>query len=43
MIYPFPNFNIYIVEVWKEISNFIPHLLGMWLFIHAAIKVNLCL
>ena len=23
--HPFPNFNRYIAEVWKWISNFIPH------------------
>ena len=38
--YPFPNFNNATVEVWKWISNFTPHsLLGMWLFVHAGIKL----
>ena len=28
IIYPFPNFNGATVEVWKWISNFIPHFIG---------------
>ena len=34
---PFPNFN---VKFWEWISKFIPHYTGMWLLIHAVIKVN---
>ena len=26
--YPFPNFNSTVIEVWKLISNFIPHFTG---------------
>ena len=25
IIYPFPYFNAYIVEIWQWVSNFIPH------------------
>ena len=28
------------LQAWDWISNFIPHLLGMWLLTHALIKVN---
>ena len=38
--YPFPNFNGYTVEVWEWISNLSHVLLGMWLLIHAEIKVK---
>ena len=41
--YSFPIFNGTTVEAWEWISNFIPHLLGMWLLIHAGVKANLCL
>ena len=30
------------IEVWKWISNFFPHFVGMWLLIHAGIKDNTC-
>ena len=44
LTFPFPNFNGATVEVWEWISNFIPHFpgQGMWLLIHAGIKVNPC-
>ena len=32
--YPFTNVNGAIIEVWEWLSNFIPHLTGMWLLIH---------
>ena len=35
--YPFLNVNGATVEVWEWISNFIPHLLGMRLLVHAGI------
>ena len=38
--YPFLKFNSATVEVQEWISNFIPYLLSMWLFIHVGIKVN---
>ena len=41
--YLLPNFNGATVEVWEWISKFIPHLLGIWLFIHAGIKFSPCL
>ena len=34
------TFNGSTDEVWKWISNFIHTLLGVWLLIHAEIKVN---
>ena len=40
--YPFPNFNDRIVEFWESMSNFIPHFLGVWLFVHTGIKVKPC-
>ena len=40
--YPFPNFNGAAVDVWERISNFILHLLGMRLLVHAGIKVKPC-
>ena len=30
IIYPFPNFNDYTVEVWKWISHFIPYFIMEW-------------
>ena len=39
---PFSYFNGKTVEVMESISNFIPHLMSMWLIIHDAIKVNPC-
>ena len=39
--YPSSNFKVAAIEVWEWIDNFIAHLLGMWLLIHAGIKVNL--
>ena len=39
IIYTFQNFNGATVEVWEWISNLIPHLLDMWLLIHAGIKL----
>ena len=27
IVYPFPNFTRYTVEVWESLSNFIPHFL----------------
>ena len=39
IIYPFPNLNIWTVEVWDLISNSFHTLLGMWSFIYAEIKV----
>ena len=38
--YPFLNFNGCTVEVQEWISNFIPHILGMKLLIHAGIRVD---
>ena len=35
--YPFLKFNGTAVEVWKWISNFIPHFGGMGLLIHAGL------
>ena len=40
--YPFANFNGCTFEVRQWISNFITHFMGMWLLIHAGIKVNPC-
>ena len=40
--YPFLNFNGVTVEVKELISNSIPHFTGVWLLIHAGIKVNTC-
>ena len=40
--FPIPNFNGTTVEVWEWINNFIMHFTGMWLFIHANIKVKPC-
>ena len=40
--YPFPNFNGCTVEAWEWISNFTTLFTGMWLVIHAGIKVNPC-
>ena len=37
--YPYPNFNGCTSDVWEVISSHI--LLGVWLLIHAGIKVNL--
>ena len=37
--YPFPNFNGCTIEVLEWINNFISRWLGMWLLIHAGIKV----
>ena len=39
IIYQFPNFKGYTVEVWERISYFIPHLL-MDVLIHAGFKVD---
>ena len=39
--YPFSKFKGSTIEVWEWISNFIPYFTGMWLLIHAGIKVNL--
>ena len=39
--YPFPNFNGYTVEVWEWWVISSHTLLGMWLLIHAGIKVEL--
>ena len=38
--YPFPNFNGYAVDVWGWVRNLSYTLLGLWLLIHAGIKVN---
>ena len=38
--YPFPNFSRAAVEIWEWIINFVLHLTGVWLFIHADMKVN---
>ena len=38
--YPFPNINAATVEVWKWINNFFLHFTGMWLLIHARMKLN---
>ena len=38
--YPFPDFNGGSVEVWEQISNFIPNIFGMWSLIQAGIKVK---
>ena len=38
--YPFSNFNGATPEISEWISNFMPTLLYMWLFIHACIKVK---
>ena len=38
----FPNFNGCPIAVWEWISIFIRTLLGVWLIIHAGIKVNPC-
>ena len=40
--YPFLNFNGATVEVKEWISNFILHFTGVWLLIHAGIKVKPC-
>ena len=37
--YPFPNFNGATVEVFELIGDFIPHFTGIWLLIHAGIKL----
>ena len=42
IIYLFPNFNGPTVEVWEWIIISSHTLLGMWLVIHAEIKVNPC-
>ena len=39
--YPFPNFSGATVEDWEWMNDFIHILPGMWLLIHAGIKVNL--
>ena len=36
----FPNFNGCTIEAWEWISNYTHTLLGMWLLIHAVIRVN---
>ena len=36
------HFNGATIEVWKWISNFIPHLIMGEIAIHAGIKVNPC-
>ena len=38
--YPFQNFNVATVEVWKMIGNFIHTLQDMWLLIQGGMKVN---
>ena len=40
IIHPVPNFNSAAIIVWEDISP--QTLLGMWLRIHAGIKVNPC-
>ena len=40
--YPFPNFNGGTIDVWKWVSNFIPHFTGHVMLIHNAIKVKPC-
>ena len=42
IMFPSLNFNSCTIEVWKWISDSSHSLLGMWLLIHAGIKVNLC-
>ena len=39
-LYPFPNLNLTIVEVYG--CNFIPHFAGHLIIIHAENKVNPC-
>ena len=43
IIPPSPNFNDTAVEILELIRNSSHTLLGMWLFIHAGIKVDPCL
>ena len=38
--YPFPNLSGPAAEVWELVNNFIPYFIGVWLLIHAGIKVN---
>ena len=38
--YPFSNFNGDTVEVCEWISNFTPHFIGLWLLIHARVRVG---
>ena len=38
--YLFTNINGDTAEVWELISNFVPHVLGMWLPIYGGIKIN---
>ena len=40
--YTFPSFNGGAIEVLEWISNFIPHFIGMWLFIQVETKVKPC-
>ena len=39
--YPFPNFSGATVEDWEWMNDFIHISPGMWLLMHAGIKVNL--
>ena len=39
LTYPFANLHGGNIEIWKWICKFIQHLLGMWLLIHAGIKI----
>ena len=40
--YPFTNFNGATVEVWEWINDFVSYSTGMWLLIHAGIKIDPC-
>ena len=40
--YRFPNLNDSTVEIWKWISNFIPHFIMISSFIPGGIKVKIC-
>ena len=42
IMYPFPNFSGITAEGSEWISNYTHILLGMWLLIHAGIKVKSC-
>ena len=40
IICPYQNFSSTENDFWERMSNFIAHILGMWLFINAKIKVK---
>ena len=42
IIYPFPNFDGFTVEVWEWVSNFTHTVLDMWILIHGGIEVKQC-